>query len=63
MGCDYLQGDYFSKPVPVEEFEAFLEAYRRDRAEEDFVITKRRDVLGRESAPGTEKESDESEEQ
>ena len=26
MGCDYVQGYYFSKPVPPEEFERFIEA-------------------------------------
>ncbi len=25
MGCDLIQGYYFSKPVPPEEFEAFIE--------------------------------------
>ena len=24
MGCDLVQGYYFSRPVPAEEFEAFL---------------------------------------
>ena len=26
MGCDYVQGYYFSKPVPPEDFERFIEA-------------------------------------
>ena len=25
MGCEVIQGYYFSKPVPPEEFEAFIE--------------------------------------
>ena len=25
MGCDIVQGYYFSKPVPAEEFEKFIE--------------------------------------
>ncbi len=25
-GCDYIQGFYFSKPIPQKEFEAMLEA-------------------------------------
>lgn len=29
MGCDYIQGFYFSKPVPEKEFVAFLEANNR----------------------------------
>ena len=24
MGCDIIQGYYFSRPLPVEEFEAFV---------------------------------------
>ncbi len=28
MGCDVLQGYYFSRPLPAEEFEAFLLAHR-----------------------------------
>ena len=28
MGCDVMQGYYFSKPLPQEEFEAFLLAHR-----------------------------------
>ena len=31
MRCDYIQGFYFSKPLPQEEFEALLNAqYRED---------------------------------
>ena len=26
MGCDIVQGYYFSRPLPAEEFEAFLAA-------------------------------------
>ena len=26
MGCDLIQGYYFSRPVPPEEFEKFIEA-------------------------------------
>ena len=29
MGCDIVQGYYFSKPVPPEEYECFVEARRR----------------------------------
>lgn len=25
MGCDYIQGFYYSKPIPIEEFEKYLE--------------------------------------
>lgn len=28
MGCDYLQGYYFSKPIPVEELQAYLEDFK-----------------------------------
>ena len=24
LGCDYIQGYYYSKPVPVEEFERYM---------------------------------------
>ena len=34
MGCDLVQGFYFSKPVPPEEFEAFLLEKKRRLAEE-----------------------------
>lgn len=26
-GCDYIQGYYYSKPVPVEEFERYMTSY------------------------------------
>ena len=36
MGCDIVQGYYFSRPVPAEEFEVFLSKRRRkDNGEED----------------------------
>ena len=31
MGCDVIQGYYFSKPVPAEEFEKFVEEEKRRR--------------------------------
>ena len=34
MGCDIIQGYYFSKPVPPEEFAAFVEEKKRMLAEE-----------------------------
>ncbi len=33
-GCDYIQGYYFSKPLPEEEFKAFLAKY----ADEDKIV-------------------------
>ncbi len=33
LGCDYVQGYYFSKPVPAEAFERFLVKRSRDSAE------------------------------
>ena len=27
MGCDYLQGYYYSKPVPAEDYVSFLEKH------------------------------------
>ena len=36
MGCDIVQGYYFSRPVPADEFEVFLSKRRRkDNGEED----------------------------
>ena len=34
MGCDIIQGYYFSKPVPSEQFEAFIEEKKQMLAEE-----------------------------
>ena len=31
MGCDYIQGFYYSKPLPESEFVAFLKKYNRSR--------------------------------
>ena len=27
LGCDYIQGYYYSKPVPVDEFERYMSRY------------------------------------
>ena len=27
LGCDYIQGYYFSKPLPAKEFEEYLAAH------------------------------------
>ena len=29
MGCDYIRGFYFSKPLPADEFVRFIEEKRR----------------------------------
>ena len=45
MGCDLVQGFYFSKPVPPEEFEAFLLEKKRHLAEEGpEAVYRRTDV-------------------
>ena len=45
MGCDLVQGFYFSKPVPPEEFEAFLLEKKRRLAEEGpEAVYRRTDV-------------------
>ena len=31
MGCDIIQGYYFSKPVPPEEFEVFIEEEKKKK--------------------------------
>ena len=31
MGCDVIQGYYFSRPLPSDEFEAFIAAHREER--------------------------------
>ena len=36
LGCDYVQGYYFSKPVPPKDFEPFILA-RKDLKEEDLI--------------------------
>lgn len=38
MGCDIVQGFYFSKPVPAEEFEHFLSEGKIARAELDAAL-------------------------
>ena len=40
MGCEYVQGYYFSKPVPPEDFDRFL-AERAEIAYEDTAITRK----------------------
>lgn len=32
LGCDYIQGYYYSKPVPVEEFERYMTSYAAQSA-------------------------------
>jgi EAL domain-containing protein (putative c-di-GMP-specific phosphodiesterase class I) len=34
MGCEIIQGFYFSRPVPAEEFEAFIQKEVELRKEE-----------------------------
>ena len=42
MGCDIVQGYYFSKPVPAEQFEAFLKEKQEREAQADDAGKKRR---------------------
>ena len=37
MGCDLVQGYYFSKPVPANEYEAFIEDLKENGYAEDFI--------------------------
>ena len=32
IGCDYLQGYYYSKPLPVEEFVRYCQEKRADKS-------------------------------
>lgn len=32
LNCDFIQGYYYSKPLPVAEFEAWRESYEKQRA-------------------------------
>ncbi len=39
LGCDIVQGYYFSKPVPAEEFETFLQQHNKDMVETKEIET------------------------
>ena len=46
LGCEYVQGFYFSKPLPAEEFDPFIEEkkkYSGNGIEEDFLKLARKD--------------------
>lgn len=32
LNCDFIQGYYYPKPLPVAEFEAWRESYEKQRA-------------------------------
>ena len=42
MGCDIVQGYYFSRPLPAPEFEAFIAEKQRPATQEENVETSRR---------------------
>ena len=46
LGCDIVQGYYFSKPVVAEEFEAFiLQKKEADRPNDSFTLEKSEDLI------------------
>lgn len=45
IGCDYVQGYYFAKPMPCQEFEGLLDEYRGDGIEEPSTDTEIRNEL------------------
>ena len=40
IGCDYVQGYYYSKPLPADEFEAFVLAFKKPQPEIQSTSTK-----------------------
>ncbi len=40
IGCDYVQGYYYSKPLPADEFEAFVQAFKNPQPEIQSASTK-----------------------
>ena len=40
IGCDYVQGYYYSKPLPADEFEAFVLAFKKTQPEIQSTSTK-----------------------
>jgi EAL domain-containing protein (putative c-di-GMP-specific phosphodiesterase class I) len=40
IGCDYVQGYYYSKPLPADEFEAFVQAFKNPQPEIQSGSTK-----------------------
>ena len=45
IGCDYVQGYYFAKPMPCQEFEGLLDEYRGAGIEEPSTDTEIRNEL------------------
>ena len=45
IGCDYVQGYYFAKPMPCQEFEGLLDEYRGAGIEESSTDTEIRNEL------------------